>query len=113
MTPERIQRKRTKGWTKPEGAVNCTRPGKWGNPFEGPDAVERFERAFRHPPGIDVRVGVDASLADTLHLGRIHYDIHELRDAKYLMCWCPLDQPCHVDTIIELLRLANEEPSNE
>ena len=31
--PERIQRKRTKGWKMPENTVSVCRPGKWGNPF--------------------------------------------------------------------------------
>ena len=31
--PERIQRRRTKGWRMPEGAVFVGRPTKWGNPF--------------------------------------------------------------------------------
>lgn len=31
--PKRIQRKRTKGWRMPEGAVYVGRPTKWGNPF--------------------------------------------------------------------------------
>lgn len=31
--PQRIQRKRTKGWRMPEGAVYVGRPTKWGNPF--------------------------------------------------------------------------------
>lgn len=30
MMPKRIQRKRTKGWKKPDGCVNVTRPGKLG-----------------------------------------------------------------------------------
>lgn len=33
MTPQRIQRKRTKGWRAPEGAVYVGRGTKWGNPF--------------------------------------------------------------------------------
>ena len=32
--PVRIQRKRTKGWKMPEGAVSCTRPSRYGNPFK-------------------------------------------------------------------------------
>lgn len=32
--PVRIQRKRTKGWRMPEGAVYVGRPTKWGNPFD-------------------------------------------------------------------------------
>lgn len=31
--PKRIQRKRTKGWRTPEGAVYVGRPSAWGNPF--------------------------------------------------------------------------------
>ena len=34
MSPQRIQRKRTRGWRMPEGAVYVGRPTKWGNPFE-------------------------------------------------------------------------------
>jgi len=33
VTPQRIQRKRTKGWRMPVGAVYVGRPTKWGNPF--------------------------------------------------------------------------------
>ena len=39
MKARRIQRRRTKGWKKPAGAVNCTRPGKWGNNFRIGDYV--------------------------------------------------------------------------
>lgn len=31
--PRRIQRRRVKGWRMPPGAINCTRPGPFGNPF--------------------------------------------------------------------------------
>ncbi|WP_341394043.1 DUF4326 domain-containing protein [Arthrobacter sp. G119Y2] len=33
MIPQRIQRQRTKGWRKPEGAVYVGRGSKWGNPY--------------------------------------------------------------------------------
>ena len=44
MSPQRIQRKRTKGWRMPEGAVYVGRPTKWGNPFEylTPQGVIRY-----------------------------------------------------------------------
>lgn len=32
--PKRIQRRRTKGWRMPEGAVYVGRPGPFGNPFD-------------------------------------------------------------------------------
>ena len=33
MPPQRIQRRRTKGWRKPPNTVCIGRPGPWGNPF--------------------------------------------------------------------------------
>ncbi len=33
-SPKRIQRKRTKGWRMPDGAVFVGRPSRWGNPFQ-------------------------------------------------------------------------------
>lgn len=51
--PKRIQRKRTKGWRMPEGAVYVGRPSRWGNPFpiDGPEqpwlALALGERADR------------------------------------------------------------------
>lgn len=32
-TPKRLQRRRTKGWRMPKGAVSVTRPSVFGNPF--------------------------------------------------------------------------------
>lgn len=34
-------------------------------------------------------------------------DIAELR-GKNLACWCPLDQPCHADVLLELANMADE-----
>ena len=31
--PERIQRRRTKGWRMPPNSVVISRPGEWSNPF--------------------------------------------------------------------------------
>jgi hypothetical protein len=33
VSPERIQRRRAKGWRMPDGAVYVGRPTKWGNPW--------------------------------------------------------------------------------
>lgn len=38
-TPQRIQIERSKGWKKPEGTVNITRPGPFGNPYRVGDLV--------------------------------------------------------------------------
>jgi hypothetical protein len=95
--PRRIQRQRTKGWKKPADAINCARPGKWGNPYR----VGTYGRAM------------------ACHLFRTMLHDEKLREeAKYpsieeirtelkghdLMCWCQLFEECHVD---DLLRVAN------
>lgn len=94
-TPVRIQRKRIKGWKMPANTVYVGRPSQWGNPFPiipGNDAAASV-RDFR-----------------TYVMGRLSngtgYPLRRLR-GKNLACWCPLDQPCHADVLLEL---ANKEP---
>lgn len=38
--PRRIQRKRTRGWRKPEGAIIVDRTSRWGNIFTVADALK-------------------------------------------------------------------------
>lgn len=111
--PKRIQLRRTKGWRKPEGVVVVARPSKWGNPFTiagarengyiGDDAALRrmcvgeFRRWLINPESV-WSYGADRAR-------RIVSDIDELRGHD-LACWCPLDQPCHADVLLEL---ANED----
>ena len=44
MKPIRIQRKRTKGYKLPPDTVCVTRPGKYGNPFTGIEAIDAYRR---------------------------------------------------------------------
>ena len=87
LMPKRIQRKRTKGWRKPEGAVNVTRPGKWGNPFRWDTFGERCLWLFRRRLGRKIKEG--------------DLDLEELR-GKDLVCWCKLGAPCHADILLEM-----------
>jgi len=101
VTPKRIQRKRTKGWRMPEGAVYVGRPTKWGNPF----SVGSF--GFRLPNGGAVFYrGDGAPRAAVVELYR-RWVVPKLPDltplrGHDLACWCPLDQPCHADVLLEL-----------
>lgn len=111
--PQRIQRKRTKGWKMPEGAVYVGRQTKWGNGYTivgGPlngfsvlnehddicgrsytlagartIAVELFRAALSAPRAEWSRCEIAADLA-----------------GRDLACWCPLDQPCHADVLLEI-----------
>lgn len=94
MSPQRIQRRRVKGWRMPAGAVYVGRGAKWGNPFRGArgdsaDAVALFRDMIQRAPLDDK----GRSLSETIPL--------ELA-GKDLACWCPLDQPCHADVLLEL-----------
>ncbi len=104
--PKRIQRKRTKGWRKPEGAVNVTRPGKWGNPF----TVKAMKDAgYITSDSKAAVICVEAFKA--WMLGQKHWahgipmknppNAEELR-GKDLMCYCDLDDPCHADVLLEI-----------
>lgn len=91
---KRIQRKRTKGWKMPPNTIYVGRPTRWGNPYRlGPPGIpwncETREEAvslFRERVKNWILNGWDA----------------ELLRGKDLACWCPLDQPCHADVLLEI-----------
>lgn len=117
--PVRIQRKRTKGWRMPPNTVSVTRPCRWGNPFSTalipvPVAVDMFRDLMHgsfNPGKLDFLSDEQFSAvykakdewAKRLNWGveRVAGALHELR-GKNLACFCPLDQPCHADVLLEL-----------
>jgi hypothetical protein len=110
VKPERVQLRRTKGWRMPPNTVKVTRgPGmKWGNPFKVVDD--------RWPIGcyvLDTRTDTAISgalesveAARSIAVSRFRryarsLPVEQLR-GKNLACFCPLDQPCHADILLEL-----------
>lgn len=104
--PKRIQRKRTKGWRMPEGAVYVGRPSKWGN-FYRIDSRSP-ERAVEMYRDLIERVSQDPTDPIFRHDGLgvwdrdIKANIRRELAGKDLACWCPLDQPCHADVLLEI-----------
>lgn len=127
--PERIQRKRTSGWRKPEGAVYVGRGSKWGNPFRiGGRYATRG--VIDSPQPIDVPYVEGAYQCQDIEGNTVSYEVRTVKDAaeavelfqtymrgswfwdqatlerdlggRDLMCWCPLDQRCHADVLLEL-----------
>jgi len=92
--PKRIQRKRTKGWKRPENTVYVGRGSYYGNPFVIGVHVRDAEEAVYH-----YKNWIESW--KTLHIAKIR---KELR-GKNLMCWCPEHQKCHADI---LLKIAND-----
>lgn len=121
--PVRIQRKRTKGWRMPPNTVYVGRGSKWGNPFKVgkpcgvfPEGMGMHGKAETLIPSLSIEQAMEfyrnalrGWLSPEMYpFGhdwepRIrHYSPqYELR-GKDLACWCPLDQPCHADILLEL-----------
>jgi hypothetical protein len=113
MAPQRIRQRRTKGWRKPEGAVGCARPSRYGNPFSTAKAADIW---IVH----DIRIGkvvagcsseeaarryaVELFAAD-LAAGRLAVTVEDVREelaGRDLMCFCGAGQPCHVDVLLRV-----------
>lgn len=99
--PERIQRKRTRGWRMPEGAVYVGRPSRCGNPWSGAGAGEKFADRMALRAVGDPASGLSGYPSDE--------EIRAELAGKDLACWCPPGAPCHADV---LLRIANGDQSD-
>jgi hypothetical protein len=97
--PKRVQLRRTKGWRKPEGCIVVARPSKWGNPH----TVSKLpgEKYLQHQAR--VQLAVDRYRNDLMkHQDDLLAGILAPLRGHDLACWCPLDQPCHADVLLEL-----------
>lgn len=110
-SPQRIQQRRTKGWRKPEGAVAVGRGTRWGNPFRiGAASAYWMGPGWSSPRRPDPIPAMDAAEVVAVYRGMVEanmarFDIEEVRRdlaGRDLMCWCPLDQPCHADVLLEI-----------
>lgn len=105
--PKRIQRKRTKGFKLPEGCVYVGRPTKFGNPFIGPGAVDRYRRWLSGL--LSAREWSESVYADDVSFPdyrNVLAAAKELR-GKDLACWCKLSCECHADVLLELANPEN------
>jgi hypothetical protein len=122
MKPIRIQRKRTRGYdmqaeSRAINGLECVyvgRPTLYGNPIKGEYAKELFEQmirdirddyeshflAFFHADKTPLRFNKFCASRNGTGVYRVDA-IPKLR-RKNLACWCPLDQPCHADVLLEL-----------
>ena len=116
MSPQRIQRKRIRGWRMPPGAVDVTRPGRWGNPYRVHTVSTRVHHVMRDQSVVATFTSKDQARAEAVQRLRMLLAEHrapwgpqDIRDAlagRDLMCWCPIGAPCHGDL---LLGIANSE----
>ena len=96
MSPQRHQRKRTKGYRLPDGVVCVTRPGKWGNPFSD-------SHTFRLYLQLALLDGFNPKIKYNPAFERIRWiadNLEQLR-GKDLACFCKVGESCHADVLIE------------
>lgn len=101
--PKRIQRKRTRGWRMPAGAIYVGRPTKWGNHIKVGDYGKspQARRTAHWLAVIDFEKSIEWNPEGEAYKEAAR---RELRGHD-LACFCRLDEPCHADV---LLRIANE-----
>lgn len=82
----------------PNGAVYVGRPTIWGNPF-----VPMFNSLeYRRLEVERYRVWLSMDPSFRPFISRPSPDMVQGLRGKDLACWCPLDQPCHADVLLEL-----------
>ena len=109
MKPIRIQRRRTKGWRMPEGAIYVGRPTFFGNDWRVPPSTPAHAVAM-YRANAELFMATTAPTTSTHpraqpvlagHHAEFRSRVESLRGHD-LACWCPLDQPCHADVLLEL-----------
>jgi ribosomal protein L34 len=120
--PQRIQRRRTKGYRmqeqSPDGrpVVSVCRPGKWGNPFRvgwyagmvRKNYVEYWYEVSPTPTtNAPTLIATPEQAVAWCKQWFVLSDLNfEPLQGKHLACFCDLTAPCHADTLLEL---ANDE----
>ncbi len=85
----RIQHKR--GHKLPPNTKLVARPSRWGNPYKVGEHFDSLgEVLFAYEIWLDNKIHKDSTFLDPLR-------------GFNLACYCPLDQYCHVDILLERL----------
>ena len=127
MSPQRIQLRRTAGWRKPEGAIVVSRPTRFGNPYRidvhdvAGMAVIRGPWQDKYPGApylldeiTDIVPIADARRTateryrawlhgDSLAAANTRREALRLLRGHDLACWCPPDDACHVDPLLQFV----------
>lgn len=127
--PQRLQRRRRRGWRMPDGAVYVGRPTIWGNPFLVTRSSDyhglpgswfvRAEDGSLHHPHVDTqtaarRTAVDLYAQHVVHDTDARVTVSMIRSqlaGRDLVCWCPRDEPCHADFLLAVANSRSSEPA--
>ncbi len=107
--PERIQRRRTKGWRMPPNTISVTRPSRHGNPYFPGCGIGfgNFDADMKpvHWP-LETKADAVAHFREYLRLMKLHEPtryavlVGEVV-GKNVACFCKLSDSCHGDVWLE------------
>lgn len=119
--PQRVQRKRIKGWRAPEGCVYVGRPTEFGNPFTVMNGHSQGWLVWddRDRLGFTTHETSNGFIASFPTRVEAHHDavaryrkwIYNERDGQRivdmlrghdLMCYCRPEWPCHADVLLDM-----------
>ena len=89
----------------PDNTVKVARPGKWGNPFKVGSYICSGSGFDFAQVKVESRADAVMAFRDMLTMPIRCYPFDEEIAAlrgKNLACFCPLDQPCHADVLLEI-----------
>lgn len=91
----------------PEGAVYVGRPTRWGNPFPVGSVVNIVGQDGEYGEAygtvtLDLSIAAYRLWAEEQMAWSTRDDFLDPIKGRDLACWCPLDQPCHADVLLEL-----------
>lgn len=113
---KRIQRKRTKGWRKPDNTVIVTRPTKWGNPYTVKPIGMTEWAVYEWGEFIEKHRLRTTALLQCLKLYRKWAELQVACEpdwlaplrGKDLACYCKEGELCHADVLLELANSTQE-----
>lgn len=94
--PKRVRLSRRKGYRKPPDAVVVARPSQWANPHRVGDPHPRHGRPMSRQEAVEEFRRTAASRPEWITAAVEQLAGHDLA------CWCPLDEPCHADVLLEI-----------
>lgn len=113
--PERIRMSRQRPWrAEHPDAVVVARPGPWGNPYRVVRVGKTtwhvqhgswLQGTFHSRTGAEARGEAVRAFRLMIEHDRAPWPLDMVRRelaGRDLACWCPLDQPCHADVLLEL-----------
>lgn len=109
---ERIQMSRQRPWRADNpDAVIVARGHEWGNPYRVGEELmwAGFGLAPFQPVTITrpLAVALFQAWLDQRFGAMIYEQIQHELAGRDLACWCPLDEPCHADVLLEIANSAS------